>query len=227
MRSDALILGLLLLAAGAAPACSAESSTETESETNQDSSAAVQGGCNPMPMEAAVDWDVQTRFGNPAVMFGALEGECQADLVWGTEAAAPAAQTHVSVRVELDHASARIVHPGGSGGTGVCATFLQVAGAVDLRTADDRLLVVGAMTVIRTSGAPLPPAIHFMQMSREQPGLAIAVEPDERALLGYQLEGGIAACSGTLTLTRQVTRGNQSAAVSRGPGSFARWSKAP
>lgn len=221
MQRDAFTLWLSLLACGVGPSCAADSSRPSE-QPSPESGAGIRALCAGTAMTTALDWGVATDVESPAAVFGVLEGRCDAEFEWGAEAAVPIPQTRVNVGVELDHASARKVHPGGNGGTEVCRTFLEVDAMIDLRTADGLLQVSGAMTQIRASGPR--PQIDFAQMSSEQPGLAIALAREEQATLSYRLTGVGSVCTGGISLSRQVTRGNESSGTAGRVGSFARWS---
>jgi hypothetical protein len=182
------------------------------------------GLCHEEPVTTALAWDETSSLGlSPHEAFAKLAGSCQAAFHWSAAGLSsvsltPAAgDTRITVSVEIDEGSARLLEPPQA----YCGTSLQVDADVRFETEDGVFAEGGRVTLLyfKESAAPV---VSLTRTSSELEGsLRASLKSNQSLSVQFRGSGADQACAGELTMPLSETHGNMGSAVG---GPLGRWS---
>jgi hypothetical protein len=157
-----------------------------------------------------LDWDETSELGAPSEVFEALEGQCEGALRWNsnTDLADVAADGDavMSVDVELDHESARLITFARShrGPRLPCSSELAVDAKVSLRS-DDGRIDVRANTKARFRKDMASTLVFTLPKSEQRGSLVLRERKGETIALNFELDGAGANCAGDIMVSASST----------------------
>ena len=177
------------------------------------SSAATKGGdlnpCDGEPELTDLQWDDDSELGSPAQAFANIEGRCEAALRWrsDTEAKTDSASSTsaMSVEVELDHASTRLVqHTDRKGQRNSCPAELEVNARVVLHSSDG---AVEAKEMTKVRYRPDAPTTFGFTLARNEHrgSLMLQERKGQTTTLSFELDGAGDNCAGEIMLATTST----------------------
>ncbi|HET8937164.1 MAG TPA: hypothetical protein VFN67_27170 [Polyangiales bacterium] len=166
--------------------------------------------CAETTQTTLLDWDESSELGTPQEAFEKVEGQCAGSLRWNgkTDLADVAADGDIvmSVDVELDHESARLITHGRShrGPPLRCPSELEVDAKVSLRS-DDGRIDVQANTKARFREGVASSLVFTLPKSEQRGSLSLRERKGETIALNFELDGASENCAGEIMVTTTST----------------------